>query len=55
MFVRWMGNKMWAFGPLNHIVRKHLASLKAFPTRSAGLTNETDVEAHASQEGGLSQ
>ncbi len=55
MFIRWMGNKMWAFGPLNQIVREHLASLQAFPPRSAGLANAADVEAHSSQDGGLSQ
>jgi arylsulfatase A-like enzyme len=55
MYVRWMGNKMWAFGPANAVVRQHLESLAAFPPRGGPLANAAEVEGHASQDGGLSQ
>lgn len=32
MYIRWMGEKMWAFGPAQRIVQKHLATFKDWPT-----------------------
>lgn len=54
MYVKWLGKKMWAFGPLNHIVREHLASLKAYPAKGQ-LENARDVEAAVTEESGLAQ
>ncbi len=55
MFIRWMGDKMWAFGPANAIVRRHLQSLQAFPPRGKAPANSEQVETMINQENGLSQ
>ncbi|MDW4550398.1 arylsulfatase [Defluviimonas sp. D31] len=55
MFIRWMGDKMWAFGPANAVVRQHLQSFQAFPPRGTAPANAAEVEAQINQEGGLSQ
>lgn len=55
MYTRWMGNKMWAFGPAKEIVQAHLASLGAFPPRGASMGSQQDIEAQSSENGGLAQ
>lgn len=34
MYTNWMGKKMWAFGPAQAIVKKHLSTFKDWPTAS---------------------
>ena len=55
MYTRWMGNKMWAFGPAKGIVQAHLGSLKAFPPRGRPLGNEQSIDAHTTEDRGLAQ
>jgi len=55
MYVRWMGNKMWAFGPAARIVRTHIGTLKAFPPRGAELENENHVKKQTEAELGMAQ
>ena len=55
MYVRWMGNKMWAFGPAARLVQAHLATFADFPPRGAAVTNEAHVQEQVSTEGGMSQ
>ena len=55
MYTRWMGNKMWAFGPAAALVQRHLATFADFPPRGSQITNQTHVEEQVSTEGGMSQ
>ena len=55
MYTRWMGNKMWAFGPAARLVKQHLGTFAAFPPRGASVTNQEHVEEQVSSEGGMSQ
>lgn len=55
MYTRWMGNKMWAFGPAARLVQQHLATFAEFPPRGSAVTNQTHVEEQISTEGGISQ
>ncbi|MBE1297351.1 MAG: sulfatase-like hydrolase/transferase [Rhodobacteraceae bacterium] len=55
MYVRWLGQKMWAFGPAFKLVREHLATFEAYPSRGASIANQAHVEEQTSTEGGLSQ
>lgn len=55
MYVRWMGDKMWAFGPAARIVQQHVATLKQFPPRSAALSNEEQIKEQTETELGLAQ
>lgn len=55
MYVRWMGNKMWAFGPAARLVQNHLATFEEFPPRGAALANPDHVKEQVSSEGGMSQ
>ena len=55
MYVRWMGAKMWAFGPAARIVQKHLGTLQAFSPRNAALKNEAQIKEHTDSELGLAQ
>ena len=55
MYIRWLGDKMWAFGPAARIVQQHIATLKAFPPRSASLANEEQIKEQTASELGLSQ
>lgn len=55
MYVRWMGTKMWAFGPAARLVQGHLATFQEFPPRGKALTNQAHVEEQVSSEGGVSQ
>jgi arylsulfatase len=55
MYVRWMGDKMWAFGPAFNLVRTHLTTFAEFPPRGATVGNQEHVEEQVSTEGGMSQ
>lgn len=55
MYTRWMGNKMWAFGPAARLVQKHLTTFAEFPPRGTAVTNQAHVEEQISSEGGMSQ
>lgn len=55
MYTRWMGTKMWAFGPAAALVKRHLATFEAFPPRGSKVTNQVHVEEQISSEGGMSQ
>ncbi|MGJ8585385.1 MAG: arylsulfatase [Marinosulfonomonas sp.] len=55
MYTRWMGNKMWAFGPAARLVQKHLTTFSEFPPRGTAVTNQAHVEEQISSEGGMSQ
>ncbi|MEP1200279.1 arylsulfatase [Tateyamaria sp.] len=55
MYTRWMGKKMWAFGPAARLVQKHLSTFAEFPPRGSQVTNQAHVEEQISTEGGMSQ
>jgi arylsulfatase A-like enzyme len=55
MYVKWMGQKMWAFGPAKLIVQRHLATFREFPSRSGGADNAAEIERAAKEEGGIAQ
>ncbi len=55
MYTRWMGNKMWAFGPAARMVQQHLATFQDFPPRGAAVGNQAHVEEQVTGEGGMSQ
>jgi arylsulfatase len=40
MYLKWMGQKMWAFGPAQAAVQQHLATFKEWPPK----TPETQPE-----------
>lgn len=40
MYTKWMGQKMWAFGPAQAAVQKHLETFKKWPT----VTGASDIE-----------
>ena len=45
MYAPWLGKKMWAFGPAQAIVKKHLASFQEWPPVStAALANQQNLE-----------
>lgn len=55
MYTKWMGKKMWAFGPAKNIVMQHLGSLQAFPPRGSAPASQAHVERQVSEESGISQ
>lgn len=55
MYTRWMGNKMWAFGPAARFVQGHLSTFAEFPPRGTDVTNQAHVSEQVSTEGGMSQ
>ncbi|EEE44340.1 hypothetical protein SADFL11_1627 [Roseibium alexandrii DFL-11] len=55
MYTRWMGTKMWAFGPAARLVQTHLETFQAFPPRGTAVSNESEVQAQTSSEGGFAQ
>jgi len=55
LYTRWMGNKMWAFGPAARIVQNHLATFAEFPPRGASVGNEKHVQEQVSTDIGFSQ
>jgi arylsulfatase len=54
MYTRWMGNKMWAFGPAKNLVVGHMMTLQEFPPRDAPADN-THAEQQAREDNGLAQ
>lgn len=48
MYVQWMGEKMWAFGPAKRIVEQHLATFKDWPAPKHAASAER-------REGGVGQ
>lgn len=55
IYMRWMGNKMCAFGPAARIVQRHLSTFADFPPRGLAVGNEVDVQEQVSTDGGMSQ
>ena len=55
MYTKWMGKKMWAFGPAKNIVQQHLMTLKKYPPRGAPMQNEAAIGQQTSNEQGLAQ
>jgi len=55
MYTKWMGKKMWAFGPAKNLVLQHLATLQEFPPRGSAPANQAEIEKQASEDNGLAQ
>ena len=55
MYTKWMGKKMWAFGPAKNLVLQHLATLQEFPPRSSAPANQAVIKQQASEDNGLAQ
>ena len=56
MYVRWMGQKMWAFGPARRLVQAHMASFADFPPRTvAQMSGEAAAAAQRLFDDGFSQ
>lgn len=55
MYTKWMGKKMWTFGPAKNIVQQHLMTLKKYPPRGATMQNKAVIEQQTSHEQGLAQ
>ena len=55
MYTKWMGKKMWAFGPAKTIVQQHLMSLQKFPPRGTSIQNQAKIEEQVNNEQGLAQ
>ena len=56
MYVGWMGKKMWAFGPAQRIVQKHLATFEEWPPASqAAKKNAENLDETLESSGGLGQ
>jgi arylsulfatase len=54
MYVRWMGQKMWAFGPAQRIVQRHLGTFKDWPPVStAAAQNQGKLSEQLESEGGV--
>lgn len=51
MYVKWLGDKMWAFGPARRIVQRHLATFEAWPPLSAAARNNAENLREHVQEG----
>ena len=46
MYTKWMGEKMWAFGPAQAVVKKHLETFKQWPavtSESAGVADASGI------------
>jgi arylsulfatase len=55
MYVKWAGDKMWAFGPAARLVQNHLETFAEFPPRGKSVGNEDHVSEQVSSETGFSQ
>ncbi|WOJ97143.1 arylsulfatase [Congregibacter brevis] len=55
LYTKWMGDKMWTFGPAKNLVKRHLMTLAKFPPRGAGLANEAAITEHATSDNGFAQ
>ena len=55
MYTKWMGKKMWAFGPAKNLVMKHLETLQTFPPRGANPANQAAIQQQVTEDNGLAQ
>lgn len=56
MYTKWMGKKMWAFGPAKVLLQQHMKTLQEFPPRDASaMSNQPQIEQQARSEDGLAQ
>ena len=55
MYTKWMGKKMWAFGPAKNLVVQHIQTLKQFPPRGSSLANQAAMQRQATEDNGLAQ
>jgi arylsulfatase A-like enzyme len=56
MYIEWMGKKMWAFGPAQRIVQKHLATFEEWPPASPSAKAHAEkLEETLNNTGGLGQ
>ncbi|SMP22936.1 hypothetical protein [Shimia sagamensis] len=51
MSTRWIGTKMWTFGPVTRTAKTHLTTSADFPPRG----DEGHVKEQVASEGGMSQ
>lgn len=50
-YMKFLGDKMWAFGPAKRIVQSHLATFEAFPSRSESpSSNAAEMKERVSQD-----
>ena len=54
MYINWMGKKMWAFGPAQMLVKKHLATFEEWPPVSP-TTNTAALEEFAEKGQGMAR
>jgi arylsulfatase A-like enzyme len=55
MYTKWMGKKMWTFGPAKNIIQQHLMTFKKFPPRDAAMANQAVIDQQTREEQGLAQ
>lgn len=55
MYTKWMGKKMWAFGPAKALIQEHVGTLKEFPPRGSAMQNQERIEAQSKNDDGLAQ
>jgi hypothetical protein len=55
MYTKWMGKKMWAFGPAKNLVADHLTTLAQFPPRGSAMANQAAIEKQVTEDNGLAQ
>jgi len=53
MYINWMGKKMWAFGPAQAIVKKHLSTFEKWPPVSSQAVKNVENLEGVLEEGGL--
>jgi arylsulfatase len=44
MYVKWLGEKMWAFGPAKRIVQQHMATFRAWPSPAPSAPAAAELE-----------
>ncbi|TWU09424.1 hypothetical protein CA54_46660 [Symmachiella macrocystis] len=54
-YVKFLGKKMWAFGPAKRIVQQHLATFEAFPSRKESSNSNADEIKEQIQEDNVGQ
>lgn len=55
MYTKWMGKKMWAFGPVKALIQQHVMTLKEFPPHGTAMSNQDRIEEQARSDDGLAQ
>jgi len=56
LYINWMAQKMWAFGPTKRLMQQHIASLQAFPPRRASAnSNVEEMSQEAAEDNGFAQ